>query len=420
MPVDTPLALQPRARSRSGLATSLAALAGPMMVAIAAQALGNLVFHAVLGRSLPAADYGALGAVLAAMTLVAVPLTALQTSAARTSAAAGLSGRTGRAVLAGSARVLLVLGAITLALGWPIKEYLHLDPWVDAALLAPTLVIAGLLATARGLLLGVARTRLVAGTYLVSTAIRLVVGIALVGPLGVTGALLATVIGEFVALLMAVGPVLPTSSGTTRTSSPRDLVRTTLVVTGLFAFTTIDLFLARNALPGAASGAYVAAATIGKTVLALPAAAVSVVYPRLVSAWVSRRGTAATLRSALLVVAAPALLGSLLVVAFPELVLTVLYGDSFAGSETLVQALAAIAGTSALVSVLAHGALARRSRVAMLPWLGAGVQQVAVATWHSSPMSIAAASAASLLLVLGALSVSEYRAWTRRERRAAA
>ena len=184
-----------------------------MMLAIAVQSVGNLVFHAVLGRSLEPADYGALGSVLAAMTLVAVPLTALQTSAARTAATAGLSGRTGRGVLVDSARNLLLLGALTLALAGPIVGFLHLGSWWDAALLAPTLVIAGLLATARGLLLGVGRSALVASTYLVSTAVRLGLGIALAVPLGVTGALLATVVGELAALVMAVRPVWPAGSG---------------------------------------------------------------------------------------------------------------------------------------------------------------------------------------------------------------
>ena len=142
-----------------------------MMLAIAVQSLGNLVLHAVLGRSLEPADYGALGSVLAAMTLVAVPLTALQTSAARTAATAGLSGRTGRGVLVDSARNLLLLGALTLALAGPIAGFLHLGSWWDAALLAPTLVIAGLLATARGLLLGVGRSALVASAPSTTTEI---------------------------------------------------------------------------------------------------------------------------------------------------------------------------------------------------------------------------------------------------------
>ena len=68
--------------SSKGLGGRLSRLAAPLLIAVAIQSAANLIFHAVVGRSLPAADYGALGAVLSAMTLVAVPLSALQTAAA--------------------------------------------------------------------------------------------------------------------------------------------------------------------------------------------------------------------------------------------------------------------------------------------------------------------------------------------------
>src|SRR5256885_939049 len=48
----------------------------PLVVAVAAQSAGNLGFHAVVGRLLPADQYGALGAVLAAMVMLSVPLVA--------------------------------------------------------------------------------------------------------------------------------------------------------------------------------------------------------------------------------------------------------------------------------------------------------------------------------------------------------
>jgi hypothetical protein len=40
-----------------GATGRLAVLAGPVMLAIAVQSAANLLFHAALGRSLPAADY---------------------------------------------------------------------------------------------------------------------------------------------------------------------------------------------------------------------------------------------------------------------------------------------------------------------------------------------------------------------------
>jgi O-antigen/teichoic acid export membrane protein len=401
-----------------GATGRLAVLAGPVMLAIAVQSAANLLFHAALGRSLAAADYGALGSVLAAMTLVAVPLTALQTASARLAADGGLSGSTGRSALARSLRILAPIAVLLVLAAAPLRDFLHLGSWWDAALLAPTLLISGLLASARGLLLGTARSRMVAGTYLVSTTIRLGLGILLAAPLGVTGALIGTVLGELAALMLATRAVWPDTGGMTRSLATGDLARTTAVVTGLFAFTTVDLFLARHHLPGDVSGAYVAAATIGKTILALPAAAMSVAYPRLVAAWSARAGERTALRSSLVVVGAPAMAGALVVAIAPGLVLTLLYGSAFpAATGSLVRALALIAGASAFASVLAHAAMARRSRAALLPWAGAVVQVVAISLWHSSPMAIAMASGASLLLSMALLGGIEARTWRSAQRR---
>ena len=100
------------------------------------QSAANLLFHGVVGRTLNPAEYGALGTVLAAMTLVAVPLSALQTASARpprctgchvdSQAAAGSHDLVCRPVV-----LLLVLGA------GPVAGFLHLDSTWDAVILAP-------------------------------------------------------------------------------------------------------------------------------------------------------------------------------------------------------------------------------------------------------------------------------------------
>ena len=76
-----------------------------------------------------------------------------------------------------------------------------------------------------------------------------------------------------------------------------------------------------------------------------------------------------------------------------------------------MRTLALIAGASAFVSVLAHAAMARGSRAAYLPWVGAAVQVAAISIWHSSTMSIALASGASLLVCVALLAGIEARRW---------
>ncbi len=301
--------------------------------------------------------------------------------------------------------VLLLLAAT------PVAGFLHLDSALDAAILAPTLLVAALIAVIRGLLLGVGRTSVVAGSYIVATAVRLGPGLALAYFAGVTGALLGTLLGEVCGLLLVLVAALRAGKGPRARVSGSDYLRTGAVVSGLFLFTTVDLFLARHFLPASVSGGYVAAATIGKTVLALPAAAISIAYPKLVAGWTTGRGTAA-LRSSLLVVGVPAILAAFFVALVPGLVLTVLFGaGTYSDAASVTRVLALVAGLSAFVSVLVHAGLARRGWTAWLPWAGAAGEILLISMWHSSATLIATGSAVAAVAVIALLVAFEIPAW---------
>ncbi|MGV1003900.1 MAG: polysaccharide biosynthesis protein [Candidatus Nanopelagicales bacterium] len=398
-------------RRRAGLA----ALAAPVMLAVAVQSLANLVFHAVVGRRLGPDSYGALGSLLAAITLVAVPLSALQTAAARTTAAAGLSRGTARhavlraTVWLGSASLLALVASPL------IGGYLRVATG-EAALLAPALGISGVLAILRGMFLGVGRSPAVAASYLASAAARLALGLPLAATWGVAGALVGTLLGEALATLGLLMLAQRLAAGADVRIRAADLARTTAMLTGLFLFSTMDLFLARHLLAGEASGDYVAAATIGKTVLALPAAAISVVYPRLVAGWSNRSG--GVLRSGLLVVGLPALAGGLLIAAVPRQVLQMLYGDTYLTAATLTSLLAINAALTAFVNTLAHAALARSSLLAQGIWVAVLVQYGAISALGSSPLRIGLTSLAATLTMTLLLAAAEIPAWSRRRKHA--
>ncbi len=389
----------------------LSRLAAPLFIAVVVQSVANLLFHAVVGRALSPAEYGALGTVLAAMTLVAVPLSALQTASARATATVGLSAATTRRLLSRTVLFSLPVVLLLVVAAGPVASFLHLESIWDAVVLAPTLLVAALIAVVRGLLLGVGRSGVVAGSYIVATVVRLGPGLALAAVAGVTGALLGTLLGELAALLLVVVAAWRAPDGPLAELSGSDYLRTGLVVSGLFLFTTVDLFLARHFLPAAMSGGYVAAATIGKTVLALPAAAISVAYPKLVAGWADRQPGPA-LKSSLLVVGVPALAAAGIVALLPGLVLAVLYGPgTYSDAVSVTRVLALVAGLSAFVSVLTHAGLARRRWTAWLPWFGAVLEVVVIGVWHADATAVARGSAVAGGVVLLALIALELPAW---------
>lgn len=389
---------------------------GPIAVAVAVQSAGNLLFHALAGRFLDPEEYGALGTLLAAMVMLGIPLGALQTAASAHAAAHGTDRTSSSRSLRSAALWSLPAALVTLLCTPLISAYFHLDGVGEAAQLAPYLVVAALLATARGLLLGSHRLRVVAQSYVTATAVRLLGGLGLVLLLGVAGALAATLLSEVAALAVAVRSLLrDPAGGPGGALRLRSVGGAAVAVTGLFVFSTVDLLLARHHLAPGESGSYVAAATVAKTVLALPAGIMAAVFPRLVAAH-GRTGRGRALGQALVAVTGPALLGAAVVTAAPVLVLRLLYGDQYAGAALLVQVLTGVAGFTSVVTVLTNAALARRSWVTLIPWGGAILEIALIQARHDSAGQIAACSAAALLPTLLVIAVVEGRAWAGRDR----
>ncbi len=401
----TPAASDVPVSRRAGL---MRALAAPLLVAVVVQNIGNLLLHALLGRYLTADQYGALGTVLSLMVLLTVPLGALQVAASKAASA-------GPATRAAQRRSVIVLIGVALgsalavcALAPVATSAFHLPSTIDALVLGPFVGVSIALAIVRGRLLGLDQrrgVRAVALTFIISTVARLALTVAAMNAWGTTGALLATLLGETLALTYGLLALRRTTAASTLPSVDQPWLRagevgiSGLAIGGLFLFTTIDLFLARYFLDGTSSGGYVAAATIGKTLLALPAAALAAGYPRLVKAGTGPQRRPELRRTAVVVVGL-AVLAGLVVAAFPSLVLDGLYGDAFDGQAELVRLLAIIAALSSVVSVTTYALLAVGSRLSMLPWAGAAVQLAVIAIWHDSAMQVATASAIALGLTL--------------------
>jgi O-antigen/teichoic acid export membrane protein len=384
------------------------ALAAPLLIAVILQNIGNLVLHAVLGRFLTADQYGALGTVLSLMVMLTVPLSALQAAASKSSSAGPAERATQRRSVR-SIALVSVVAAIPVAVAAPLLvSAFHLPTLLDALVLGPFVGISIALAVVRGRLLGLDQKsgiRAVAATFVISTVVRVGLALALLGVMGTSSAILATLIGEALALVYGVRALPRVTAASVHPVGEHPWLRwgdvgwSGLAIGGLFLFTTVDLFLARHFLPGDASGAYVAAATIGKTLLALPAAAMAAAYPRLVAAG-RGRGRVSEVRRTGLVVVGLAMLATIVVAAVPGLVLHGLYGSSFDGSASLVRLLAIVAGTSSIVSVVTYALLAVGSKGSLLPWVGALVQFVAIGIWHATPLQIGTASACALIVTV--------------------
>lgn len=389
--------LTPMPSTARRLVPALRASALTMVIAVAVQSVGNVVLHGLLGRLLSPADYGALGALLGAVTLLAVPLGALQAATSAAAASDGFGNAAAIRILGLTLAWSAVAGLAVAAGAGLISDYLQLGSPLLGALLGAVVLVAAPLSAARGLLLGIRRVDVVAGSFVIATIVRLPLAYVWAMHDGVRGAMLATIVSEAAALAL-VASVAVRQDGPTRTVlGLRRLAMSVIAVAGLFLLTTADLFMARHYLHPDESGGYVAAATIGKTILALPAALMGVVFARLVAAHSGSRSTRGTqFRQAIALVCGPALAAAAGVALMPALVLEILYGDTYDGSESLVRALALIAGISSAATLAAQAALARRSRWLLVPWAGAAIEIIAISQHHGTPLQVAAGSLAGV------------------------
>jgi O-antigen/teichoic acid export membrane protein len=369
----------------------------------------NFVFHVLISRLLGPSSYGALGAVLNVISVLAVPLAAVQLAVTR-------------AVVSGAAKERMSLRTLTVkAMLWgtaamvafwtlsPLMEgFLNLESSVTDLALGVWIPLAVVAAVLQGALLGELRFVPVAvASFVGGGALRLVSGALLVSAgFGLGGAVAATVIAQAfttaMLLLVARREVFAKGLDPTRISL-RDAVLSITALAGYTTLTGIDVFLARHYLAPVAAGRYAAAAIAGHIALFLPGALVTVAYPRLVSA--TATGARKTLAETVGLVTVIGLAALAVLAAIPGVVVEVLFGPNYLGAADIVGIIALISVLLGIIGLLTYFHIARRSVAALYSWAGVALVWVLVAALHGGMATIADCMLAASALVLVAVSL---------------
>ena len=408
---------------RAGAVLSLATL-----VLNGAAYLYNVACIRYLGSKV----YGDVAAMLALFALVSLPLGSIQNLLAREvaqlSAVDSIAKLLRRSTLIAAA-IGLVLVGLGLALVQPIRDLLHVA--------STSIVVAGLSAiffavvavVLYGFLQGLLRFNALGVTYGVSGLARpvLVVPALLLG-LGATGALFVNTIASFVAVAIAAFALRRLLRLKTKAVAPRlDRRQAGVLLVGSLAFaslTNVDVLLAAYFLPAHLVGVYAAAALVGKIVLFLPAAVVTVLLPKAAT----RAAAGVTSRWILLASAGVTLVLTLcasgLLALVPESLLVWAFGGDFRQSTALLGWFGLAMTAAALVNVYLSVYFAERDFRFPLLVVGAAVAQiVAVSLWHPYPRAIVLvtlACAGTVLLVHEiAFPHALVRVWRARSREAA-
>ena len=371
----------------------------------------NFLFHVLISRLLGPSHYGALGAVLQVISVLAVPLGAVQLAVTQ-------------AVVSGAGKERMSLRRLTVkATLWGVGAMVAvwvLSPLIDGFLnlkspatdlaigvWVPLAVVGAVL---QGALLGEMRFVPVAvATFFGGGALRLASGALLVSAgFGLGGAVAATVIGQVFTtaalLLVARREVFAKGLDPVRISL-RDAVLSIAALAGYTTLTGIDVFLARHFLAPVAAGRYAAAAIAGHIALYLPGALVTVAFPRLVSANATGTSARKTLTETLGLVTVIGLAAFAVLAGMPGVVVDVLFGPNYLGAASIVGIIALVSVLLGIIGLLTYFHIARRSVAALYSWAGVALVWVLVAVLHGGMETIADCMLAASGLVLVAVSL---------------
>ena len=381
----------------------------------------NFLFHLLISRLLGPSDYGAFGAVLNVISVLAVPLGAVQLAV--TQAVVADAGKEGMSLRRLTAKATLWgVGAMVAVwvLSPPIASFLNLkSPDADLVMgvWVPLAVVAAVL---QGALLGELRFVPVAvATFLGGGALRLASGVLLVSAgFGLAGAVAATVIGQVLTtgalLLVARREVFSKGINPIRISL-RDAVLSIAALTGYTTLTGIDVFLARHFLAPVTAGRYAAAAIAGHIAMFLPGALLTVAFPRLASANATGVSVRKTLTETLALVTVIGLAAFAVLATMPGVAVDVLFGRNYLGAASIVGIIALISVLYCIIGLLTYFHIARRSVAALYSWAGVALVWVLVTVLHGGMATIADCMLAASGFVLVAVSVPALAAVVRQD-----
>ena len=399
-PVEPPIETQRRGASAIvGRLRSSHGFRSGLILALATIAFNGAayLYNVACIRYLGSRGYGDVAPLLALGALIALPLGTVQIIVAREIAQLGSRAASAKLLRRVTRRAVIVGGALTvvgLLLVVPIGDLLNVDSEAAVAVSLTGIVFAVVAAGLFGVIQGELRFNVLSFTYAVSGTARVVLVVpALLLGLGAAGALAVNTVAGALAVLVAAVAL----RDIWRTNEPAEepqLNRSEMLIMliGSLAFaslTNVDVILAAYFLSDETAGVYAAAALVGKAVLFLPTAIVTVLLPKAAV----RRAAGLSPHKILLASAAVTLVVTLAATVFlalvPESLLVWAFGGDFRESTALLGWFGLAMTAAALVNIYLSVYFADRDARFPLVVLGAAVAQIAgVIMWHPDALSI--------------------------------
>lgn len=398
----------------------------------------NMIFHMVMGRELPKAEYGIMSSMLGLGLILATPMSALATTLAHYTARLRDEGNAGAARqlmqywlkrLAPFSLAFLVLGILFSA---PLAKFFNLQspmPVLLTALIFSVLIPSPVFP---GILQGLQYFVWMSLAFNAWGMIRLLLGTALV--LMFSGLAVYPLFAQFIgyALGLVFGwwvirrelrgePETPVAIHGTDSYFLKSLV----VLTGFAFLMNADIVMVKHYFAPEEAGLFAQVATIGRIMVFLVQPIAGAMFPKVISGGEISRGHAVTLLRAIVFAAVITLAAVAACLLLPWLPLRIIFGISAPSAEQihLLQAVVCAMAPLGMTFLLLNYELAQRRFGPAWPLVACAVLYAAgVARWHGRTLHVAyvlgAVSLASLAVIIAGIGIQTIRAARREASRA--
>ena len=386
-----------------------------VLVGVLAVNLGNYVFHLIAARSLGPARYGDLATLIAISGLIALPLGGVQVWVARYVAQYTAVGDEAaihwfaRRAMSYTAVGGVIATVVLLALSWPLKDALGIASIAAVALTAMTMFPAATSPITWGLAQGLQRFKLIAVTYVSGAVARVALTVLAFGVgLKVGGAMLATLVAMLVAVAVPLWvlrawlrPAAPSGRRVTRSEAVRSLTPVLLGLLAIAALTSLDVVVAKVVLTEQEAGIYGSASLVGRVILYLPAAIITVLLPRVAARAADRVKTTDILRRSVIVTLTFCTATTVVYAAAGSLIVRIAFGADYADAAGLLWLFGvAMTGYALLNVLLVYHLGHERNGFAWLLVSGAVAQIAMFLAFHESSRQLVAVDIAVAVMLL--------------------
>jgi len=366
--------------------------------------LCNYLYQFFMSRHLSIEDFAAMNSLLSVMVVISVPAASISLVAAKyisTYKAVGDIARIKR-LLKKMFQTLLTYGGILFVSGlltapW-VASFLKIPSVLPVMILSSTLLAAFMLPVTVGALQGLQKFLHLALCISLMGFLKLFFGVLLV----LCGFMLnGVMVAVMLSILIPFGVFLLPLSGSFDTHASRAEPKIKLRSIAGFSIpvlfsslaiiilVNLDLILVKHYFPAAEAGLYASVAVLGRTVFYFPGVIIMALYPFASESHAVRKDSKHLLNSALMMTVLMAGIATALLMAFPDYMLSFLFGKNFSGGSTILRTFSLSMFFMSIINVLAKYLLAvEKLHYIMILFMGIGIELIGILFFHHSLTNI--------------------------------